>query len=264
MSIFDAYIKKIAEYVEELRKQGRQLRAFQCPGEPDKLLDGLPIRVGPQASPGIILRGDTFMELGSPDAGSCAFPVWTDNPSLINDGRITLIGPDIPESQGASPSFGQVVLAGGKELSDQEHPALEQSQYISDQIEGYMIKSTPGRMWSRVSKNAVEKGLNFEMLGRALMAIFKTEVPRIQAMEIVFITSGKEDLKRLDDIAQQVQKISKDIVREIWLAKGYDILECTLGWDCSTCDDKSVCDEIREVLKVRKKKVKRTKRATET
>ena len=124
-----------------------------------------------------------------------------------------------------------------------------------------MIKSTPGRMWSRVSNDAVEKGFSFETLGKALMAISKTEVPKVQAMEIIFVTSSKHDVQRLDDIAQQVRKISKDIVREIWLAKGYDILECTQSWDCGTCTDKSVCDEIREVIKVRKKKVRKTKKA---
>ncbi len=261
MTVFDAYIRKMAEYVEELRGKGTQVREFNHPGDASRLAEGLTIRVGPQASSGIILRGDTFAELGSPGAGSCAFPLWTDNPSLIRDGKITLIGPDILESPGACLPFGQVLMAGGKELGDQEHSALEQNQYVSDQIEGYMIKSTPGRMWSRVSNDAAEKGLGFETLGKALMAIFKSEIPKIQVMEIVFVTSGKEDVQRLDDIAEQVRKIGKDIERETWLARGYDILECTLGWDCSTCSDKSVCDEIREVVKVRKKKVKQTGKA---
>ena len=264
MGVFDAYIKKIAGYMEEMRAGGRQIRVFNWPGAPEELLTGLPVQVGPQASSGIILRSDTFLELGSPDAGSCAFPLWTDNPHMLNDGKVTVIGPDIKESQGASLPFGQVLITGGDKLSEQEHPALEQSQYVSDQIEGYMIKSTPGRMWSRVSNEAVEKGFSFEVLGKALLAIVKTEVPNVEAMEVLFITTGKEDVKRLDDIGQQVQKISKDIVREIWLAKGYDILECTLGWDCSTCDDKSVCVELKEVIKVRKKKAKGTGKAAKS
>jgi CO dehydrogenase/acetyl-CoA synthase beta subunit len=114
-------------------------------------------------------------------------------------------------------------------------------------------------MWCRVSKDAAEKGLDFETLGRALMAIAKSEIPQVQAMEVVFVTSSKEDLQQLVDINEQVRKIGKDIVRETWLARGYDVLECTLGWDCASCDDKSVCDEIREVVKVRKKKPKAPK-----
>lgn len=256
MAIFDVYVKKLAEYAAEMRKKGRQVREIDCPAAVSKLLEGLPVQVGPQASSGIILRGDTFMELGNPDAGSCAFLLWTDNPSLIRDGKITLIGPDIPQSSGASLPFGQVLMVGGVGLGEEGHEALQQNQYISDQIEGYMIRSVSQLMWSRVSKDAAGKGFCFETLGRALMAIFKSAVPKIQAVEIVFVTSSKEDVQQLDDIATQVRKIGKDIVRETWKAKGFDIVECTLGWDCTSCPDKPVCDDIRELITVRKKKGK--------
>jgi CO dehydrogenase/acetyl-CoA synthase beta subunit len=157
-----------------------------------------------------------------------------------------------------------VLIAGGGELSEQQHSALDENQYASDRIEGYMTKSTPGRMWCRVSTDAAGKGFDFETLGRALMAIIKSEMPQVQAMEVVFVTSSKADIEQLAEIGEQVRKISKDIVRETWLARGYDVLECTLSWDCGTCDDKSVCDEIKEVVKVRKKKAKtpRSSKAT--
>ena len=242
-----------------MRGEGKQVREFDCPGDHSRLLEGLPIRVGPEASSGIILRGDTFVELGSPDTSSCAFILWTENTSLVRDGHITLIGPNIQESEGASLPFAQVLIAGGAGLGEEEHSTLEQNQYIADQIEGYMLRSTPERMWGRVGKDAANKGFDFETLGKALMSIFKTEVPKVQAMEIVFVTSDKEDVQQLNNIAEQVRKISMDIVRETWLARGYDILECTLGWDCSTCADKAVCDEIREVITVRKKKTGKAK-----
>lgn len=254
MAVFDVYIKKVGKYVEGVRQNGRRIVEFDCPSAVDELVEGLPVRVGRDANSGIILRGDTFVELGNPDAGSCAFLLWTDNPSLIRDGRITLIGPDIKESQGASLPFGQVLMVGGTGLIEGGHSALEQNQYISDKIEGYMIKSTPERMWSRVSRDAAARGFCFETLGKALMAIFKSEVPKVQAVEIVFVTSSKEDVQRMEKIATQVRKISKDIVREAWKARGYDILECTLGWDCNSCADKTVCDDIKELITVRKKR----------
>jgi CO dehydrogenase/acetyl-CoA synthase beta subunit len=262
MAVFDAYIRKVAEYVQAMQDSGRQVRVFDCPGVPERLLDGLPVRVGPGAGSGIVLRGDTFAELGSPEAGSCAFPLWTNNIELVRDGRITIIGPDILESRGASLPFGQILVSAGGKLSEKQHSALDESQYISDQIEGYMVKSTPGRMWTRISNNAAERGLGFKALGKALMAIYKSHVSQIEAMEIVFVTSSKEDVRQLEEIAAQVRKISKDIVRETWLARGYDILECTLGWDCGSCPDKTVCDDIKEVVKVRKKKTSKPKAST--
>ncbi len=256
MAPFDVYVTRLAQYITEMRGKGRQIREIHCPTELSELVAGLPVRVGRDASSGIILRGDTFVELGNPDQGSCAFVLWTDNPSLVRDGKITLIGPDIQESTGASLPFGQVLLVGGIGLGKEDHALVEQSQFISDQIEGYMIRSLSQHIWSRVSKQAAEKGFCFETLGRALAAILKSEMPKVQAVEIFFVTSSKEDLEQLDDIGKQVQKIAREIVRETWKAKGFDIFECNLGWNCSSCPDKSVCDDIRELTTVYKKKTK--------
>ena len=261
MALFDAYIQKLAEYQQELQDKGRQVKEIVCPTTISELEEGLPIRIGPKASSGVILRGDTFVELGNPEAGSSSFILWTDNTKLIRDGSVTLIGSDIPESAGGSLPFGQVLMVGGADLGKEEHALLEGNQYIADQIEGYMLKSIPQHMWSRVSVDAAGKGFNFEILGRALMAIFRSTVPKIEAMEVMFITSSKEDLQVLDNIGEQIREISSNITKETWKAKGYDLdeIECTLGWDCRSCEYKPVCDDIRTVVKVRKKKTTKSK-----
>ena len=152
MTVFDVYIQKVAEYVEAMRARGREIRTFQAPLPSVRHGKRLPIRVGPGANPGIILRDDTSVELGNPEAGSSAFLLLTDSPSLLNDGRITLIGPDIKESAGKSLPFGQVLMVGGTSLADKDHEALQHDQIIGDQIEGYMARSMTRNIWSRVSK----------------------------------------------------------------------------------------------------------------
>lgn len=254
MAIYDVYLNKLTEYVDEMRAKGTQIRVMHCPSEVGELLERLPVKVGPGSNPGIILRSDTFMEMGNPEVGSSAFLLWTDSPSLISDGRITLIGPDIPESAGASLPFGQVLLLGGKDLGEGDHQKLEHIQFVADQVEGYMIRSVSQLIWSRVSKEAVEKGFHFETLGRALMAIYKSEMPKVQSMEIIFVTSGKEDLLPLDDIGTQVKKIYRSLLTADWKARGFDVYECGFGWDCKVCPDQPVCDEIRDVIKVRKRR----------
>lgn len=255
MAIYDVYLTRLAAYVSDLRQEGRLIRDIACPSEVSRLLEGLPIRVGPGANRGIILRGDTFVEMGNPDAGSSAFLFWTDNPALVRDGKITLIGPDIPESPGASLPFGQVLIMAGTGLTEKDHQKLEHTQFVADQIEGYMIRSTSQLVWSRVSKEAAEKGFCFETLGRALMAIFKSEVTQVESMEILFVTSSRQDLEPLDDIGAQVRKIYKSILAADWKARGFDAYVCSYGGDCKTCPDQPVCDEIKEVVKVRKEKV---------
>ena len=248
MSVFDLYVGKVAAYVEGLRAKGRQIRTFQAPWPAARLSQKLPFRVGPGANPGIILRGDTSVELGNPEVGSASLFLLTDVPATLNDGRITLIGPDIPESASASLPFGQVLLLGGAQLADQDAEALQPVQFVGDQIEGYMMRGVSQRIWSRISKEAVAKGMCFNLLGQALMAVCRSASHKLESMEIIFVTSGKEDLDPLDGWSGQVQKIAREIIKENWRIKGYDI-DCASY--CGTCQDQVVCGEIKEVLRER-------------
>ena len=252
MTDLNAYFSQIAKYINEKRQETQGIMTIQCPTQVHSLLRNLPVSVGSDADSGIILREDTFIELGNPAVGSCSFLLYTNDPSIINDGRIHLIGPDIPERPGASLPFGQVLMVGGKEIEENDQQAMEQSHYISGQVEGYMIRSVAEHIWSRVSKDAAKRGFRFETLGRALMAILKTKVPKIQAMEIVFVTSDKKDLEELNKIASQINKITREVHKKKWRVKGIDV-DCSLDYDCSRCPDKPICDNIREVFNIHKR-----------
>jgi len=250
MATFDGQIAAVAAHLEDLRARGRSTRAFAAPSSVTALGEGLPIRVGSGATANVILRTDTFVELGSPDAGSCAFVLWTDTPSLVRDGRITLVGPDIPEVPGGSLPFGQVLTVGGVDLGAEDHQSVEQAQFVADQVEGYMVRSSSRNVWSRVSNDAAARGFCFETLGRALMLLCKSSLPEVQAVEVAFVTSGREDLLRLEDVAREVHERGSELVKAHWKAKGFD-LDC--DFDCRSCEEKKVCDYIRDVAGVRKK-----------
>jgi CO dehydrogenase/acetyl-CoA synthase beta subunit len=252
MAVFDAHIEKVSRYIEEMRSSGARVVQLDRPGSPEELRAGLPIEVGPDANPGIILRSDTFLELGNPEAGSCASLLWTDRPSLVRDGRITLFGPGIQESSGASLPFGQILMVGGDGLEQGDHEQLQQAQHVADQIEGYMVRSASQSLWSRVSRDAAARGFDFETLGRALMSLVKTGAPAVSAVEVLFVTASKEDVQRLDEIVSGVKEIGRNILKETWKARGYD-LDC--DFDCSSCKDSEICDDIRDVIAARRKKV---------
>ncbi len=252
--MFDEYIEKVSHCIEEMRGAGAAIAVFDRPGSPDQLREGLPVEVGPNANPGIILRGDTFLELGNPQAGSCAALLWTGRPSLVRDGRITLLGPDIQESAEASLPFAQIVMVGGEGLEQEDHEKLQQAQHVSDQIEGYMVRSASQSLWSRVSKDAAAKGFDFETLGTALIGLVKGGVPKVSAVEVLFVTTSKEDVKRLDEVVSGTKEIGREILKETWKARGYD-LDC--DFDCDSCTDQEVCDEIRDVIVARRKKTER-------
>jgi CO dehydrogenase/acetyl-CoA synthase beta subunit len=253
MAVFDTHIREVARYVAAAQDEGKLVRRFAAPSSPADLASGLLIRVGPAANPGIILRSDTFVELGNPDAGSCALVLWTNTPSMLQDGRITLIGPDIPEAPNASLPFGQIIMVGGAGLGTEEYLSLGQAQVVADQIEGYMVRSSSRRLWSRVSKDAARRGFCFETLGRALMILVKSSVAKVEAMEVVFVTATKADVLRLNDIAAPVREREREMIAEHWKARGYD-LDCDLH--CGSCQDKSVCDDIQKMLAARLRKEK--------
>jgi len=246
MAIFEEYIEQTARYVEKMRREGRLVR------EQLGLSTLLPFKVGPGAGSGLVMKSDTFLELGSPTAGSCAFALLTDQPSHISDGRVCLIGPDVQESASGTLPFGQVIMAGGEALTEVDYHELVQSQYVGDQIEGFMVKSTPGRIWSRISTDVAQKGFSFELLGMALISLVKTQIPKATAVEVLFVTSGKADLQPLNDIAAFVEKIAKGIKERRWKERGFDIADCAFGGHCGSCEDKSVCDEVKKLLHTRK------------
>lgn len=211
----------------------------------ESLLDGLPVAVGPGANPGVILRSDTFVELGNPAEGSCAAVLWTTDPGLVVDGRIRLLGPDIPEAQGASLPFAQMVIVAGPSLGPDEHEILMGIQNLSDTVEGFMAKSTSEYVWARVSGASAAKGLDLDTLGRVLLQRVKASVPGATSAEVVFVTSSRDDVRSLSDLAATARQIGSDILRQTWKDRGFD-LEC--DFDCSSCTDQEVCDDIREVI----------------
>jgi hypothetical protein len=73
-------------------------------------------------------------------------------------------------------------------------------------------------------------------------------------MEVLFVTSSKEDLALLENIATQVEKISGDIRRKSLVRRLDGTYECTTGYDCNVCSDKAVCDDIKELIALRKAK----------
>jgi CO dehydrogenase/acetyl-CoA synthase beta subunit len=247
----EVHLPRLRDYVAQKKAQGREVREIDCDTRSNRLVAGLPVRVGRQAREGIILREDAFVELGNPSIASSSFVVWSDELSAVVDGRITCIGPDIQQSEGQSLPFGQVMIVSGSELETAHYPELERTQYTSDQIEGYMLRSVPRRVWSRVSKEAAARGFCFETLGRALMSVFRGKHPLIEATEVVFVTSSREDVVQLDAIGADVRKFTGELRKLVRQPdESYDCME----YDCDTCDDKPVCDSVREWTKLRRKK----------
>jgi CO dehydrogenase/acetyl-CoA synthase beta subunit len=246
MALFDPYFALIRDYEDDLSNKGRNVRVWSADQSQVER------EVESQAQSTLILKEDTAVELGGPATAGTAFLLWTDDVSLVSDGRVTLIGPDIPETVETVIPFGQVTLIAGSSLNKELQPRLERDLRDAEAVPGYAVRSTGGRIWSRVSREASEQGFSLRRLGSNILSQLHLRQTAITAAEIILVTSSVEDVHSLERIGAQVRKLSHDLRRERLKQVSDDVYECQSGVSCDVCSDQEVCTDIRQIVAIRK------------
>jgi CO dehydrogenase/acetyl-CoA synthase beta subunit len=237
LEIFDADITWLRSYVDSKRAQGREVRSLDSGRGRRRQPD---FRGGDRAT--IVLSEDTWLELGHPGTGSTSPVLATEDFGLVDDGAITLIGPDVSEARGSLP-FAQILLVASTELQDEDYRKINSFQYQLE-LRGYMIKAIPSSLtiWSRVSEKSAAEGFSFEVLGSAIIDSYKSAFS-IPSSEIVFVTSSKEDVEELGNLNHKVTRIISAMNK---------MME-ELSFDCSSCEYLDVCGDIRQLGALREK-----------
>ena len=246
MALFDPYFALIRDCEDDLRIKGRVVRSWAA----DRPRLGEQAQTTPQSP--LILKEDTAVELGGPATTGTTFMIWTGDMSLVSDGRVTLIGPDITETTANVLPFGQVMLVAGLSLNKEVQPRLERDLREAEAIPGYAARSTGGRIWSRVSREARDQGFSLRGLGGTILSQLRQKQSVVAAAEILFVTSSVEDVQSLERIGAQVRKLSHDLRRERLKQVSDDVYECRSGVSCDVCADNEVCTDIRQIVAIRK------------
>ena len=185
----------------------------------------------------IVLREDMGLELGSPETQSLSCILWTENLDLVQDGLITLVGPDLSQSYGKSLPFAKIVLVGvsgfTEENTYERYRDMELIRYQLD-LKGFMLRAVSQYMreWCRISSEAVIKGFSAQVLGSVLMRLFRDK-SYVQAFEVIFLTSGTDDVNTLKEITEPSRKIIAAMNK---MAEEF-------AFDCSSCEYQDVCNE---------------------
>ena len=194
----------------------------------------------------IVLKSDTALELGNPQDESVSFLVWTDNPALINDGKISLLGPDIRDAKTERLPFGRVILICGEgfnEANSYERFREMDLRRYDVSLKGYMMRAVSQYMreWSRISREAVNNGFSFSVPGSSLIQKLK-ELDYVDSVEMLFVTSSAADVREL--------KNTGDLLIQYVNAMG----EMTVDEDleCAECEFQDVCDEAEELRDMHK------------
>ena len=249
MAALDTYIAQINQFQNLMYLKYQTHKTLNCLQVTNGINSLLFFNEGRKVGSKIVLKKDVFLELGGPDAGSCEITLYTNIPAQIEDGRITIIGPDVNEAKTKAVPFAQIIMVGGEKLTEEDYYCLLQNLNISELIEGFMIRSTTENIWCRVSREAAKNGFNFQVLGSVLNWKIRKILPEVQSVEIIFVTTAKEDVAKLNQIGAGVREIARSIKERIWLEKGIDIYKCLPGGHCGACKDKAICDNIRRIGK---------------
>ena len=196
----------------------------------------------------IVLMDDIALELGSPRTGSVSFLLWTQDQGNIKDGRIRVVGPDLPKlykNDTKDVPFGKIVLLAvngfDEENTYERYREIEAIRFDVD-LKGYMMKAASQyqREWSRISHEAMNQKFSLSHLGTDLINRYR-QLDYIDAVELIFITSSAEDLKQLQETATRVGRVISAMNK---------MLE-EMSFDCDECEYVDVCDEVEELGKMK-------------
>jgi hypothetical protein len=249
MDIFNETIVEIKAWFSEKDREGKVRYYDVTPlstkanpaGEPPKRTE---------FKTSIILKEDTHLELGHPSVGSCSASLTTRDLSLVENNRITLLGPDIPEVDENALPFAQIVIACCRSDVANASSTMDRILHTSAQSDEYMIRSVPNLIWSRVSIEGARKGFSLHKLGSGLINSVLHECKDITGSEIFFATSCREDITALDKIVESARDKLRQFRTYTPMPDG--TYECTTALDCDDCGEQPVCDSVRDVIKIRK------------
>lgn len=155
------------------------------------LFEDIPVDIG------IIYEGERIrgremqVELGGPREPHKFELVIAKNMDEITDGKIEIIGHDLPElEEGTNHPFGLIIYVAGEKIEKDLEGVIERRlhEYVNF-IEGFMHLNQRYDIQLRLSKKSYQKGFNsFHLLGKVLARLYKSEMPFIEKIQIEIIT----------------------------------------------------------------------------
>ena len=150
----------------------------------------------------------------------------------------------------ANVPFARIVLLNINDLDDDvAYKSIKDLEYVKYEIipKGYMIRASSFDKCEqvRVSRDAVSKGINFEIIGNAYINKLKAS-RHVNAARIIFITEEIPEFKELIELANKTESITKTLNHVL----------NDMNLNCNTCNLKPVCDEVEGMRDLHFKKTK--------
>jgi CO dehydrogenase/acetyl-CoA synthase beta subunit len=121
-------------------------------------------------------------------------------------------------------------------------------------LRGFMMRAVSQYMreWCRISMGAIGEGFKVQVLGSALMALFRREL-FVKAVELIYVTSSTNDVNKLKQITSPAEKIISAMNKMIG----------EMDYDCDSCDYQAVCDDASQLKSMREVMIKKARESRE-
>lgn len=186
----------------------------------------------------LIFQRDMAYELGGNGLSAVSGLAFTSRPAGFD--RLLLYGPDLPQLQADSPYARLTILHvddGHWQDDQQAYRFLRRMEHTRYHVypRGFMmrISTSANREPVRVSRQALQSGLNFARVGQLFLKAYH-EHPQIQAATLLFITAPDFPYELLAQKAARMEAVTNSL----------DQIFNRLVMDCRSCNLKPVCDEM--------------------
>lgn len=186
----------------------------------------------------LIFQKDMAYELGGGGLPAVSALAFTSQPAEAD--RLLLYGPDLPQLQADSPYARLTILhINDRDWQDdqQAYQLLRRMEYTRYHVhpQGFMIRisTSAGREPVRVSRRALQNGLDFSRVGQLFLDAYHRH-PQVQAATLLFVTAPDFPYELLAQKAARMETVTSSL----------DQIFNNLVMDCRNCSLKPVCDEV--------------------
>ncbi|MBE0523442.1 MAG: CO dehydrogenase/CO-methylating acetyl-CoA synthase complex subunit beta [Methanosarcinales archaeon] len=203
------------------------------------MTDEFPFEISPMFEGERVRKDDMYLELAGPKSKGFEL-VRASEMDEIEDGKFTLIGPDISDvKEGDRLPLGMIYRIAGELVETDLEAIVERRNHdFQNYIQGLMHLNQRYDVWLRINKDAIAKGLNsFEQIAKATMMLFKNEMSFIEKIEATYITD-LDKVQEAQDEAMIVYAARDERTRNLHDEDVDVFYGCTL---CQSFAPTSVC-----------------------
>lgn len=199
----------------------------------------IPVAYGPAFEGERVRKEDLVLEMGGGKT-QCTELVQMAEMDEIEDGKITVIGKDIPDCErGERLPLGIHVKVAGRKMQPDFEPILErQIHHLLNYAQGVMHIGQRDIAWIRLSALATDKGFRLRHIGQIIHDMFHKDFGSIVDKVEVSLYTNAEDVERFTQMARAIYK-ERDARVENMTDEGVEVYySCTL---CQSFAPTHVC-----------------------